>query len=128
MAVPRSEVVVMVVDDDEDWRELVVQFLREAGFAAVGARHGREALARIRDGELAPALVLLDLEMPVMTGWELRRELLRDPQLARVPVLVASSADPGAIPVDGYLPKPYGSPDLLRAIRAALGGSAAVAA
>ena len=99
--------VVMVVDDDEDWRELVVQFLSEAGFEAVGARHGREALARIGNGARRPDLILLDLEMPVMSGWEFRREQLRDPALAGVPVLVASSADPGGLAADGYLSKPY---------------------
>jgi CheY-like chemotaxis protein len=115
--VERTSGVVMVVDDDEDWRELVVQFLRDAGFEAVGASHGREALARIRGG-LAPDLLVIDLEMPVMTGWELRRELLRDPALAGLPVLVASSADPGPLAADPCLAKPYGGADLLRAIGA----------
>jgi CheY-like chemotaxis protein len=116
----------MVVDDDEDWRELVVQFLSDAGFDAVGARHGREALARIRGG-LEPDLIVLDLEMPVMTGWELRRELLRDPELAGVPVLVASSADPGPLAADPCLAKPYRGADLLGAV-AALCGTSALAA
>jgi len=119
--------VVMVVDDDEDWRELVVQFLSEAGFEAIGARHGLEALSRISGGELTPDLILLDLEMPVMSGWEFRREQLRDPVLAGVPVLVASSADPGELAVDGYLPKPYAAADLLRAIAGLRAGSAIAA-
>jgi CheY-like chemotaxis protein len=127
MGVEPTGGVVMVVDDEEDWRELVVQFLVDAGFDAVGARNGREALERIRRGELAPDLILLDLEMPVMTGWEFRREQLRDPELAGVPVLVTSSADPGALAVDGYLPKPYRAADLLRAV-SALRASSAVAA
>lgn len=125
MVEPRGGVV-MVVDDDEDWRELVVQFLSDAGFDVVGARHGREALAWIRGG-LEPDLIVLDLEMPVMTGWELRRELLRDPELAGVPVLVASSADPGALAADPCLPKPYGGAELLRAI-GALGATTSLAA
>jgi CheY-like chemotaxis protein len=115
--------VVMVVDDDEDWRELVVQFLSDAGFEAVGARHGREALARIRGGDRTPDLILLDLEMPVMSGWEFRREQLRDSALAGVPVLVASSADPDGLAADGYLPKPYAAADLLRAIAGLRAGS-----
>jgi len=125
MVEPRGGVV-MVVDDDEDWRELVVQFLSDAGFDAVGARHGREALARIRAG-VEPDLIVLDLEMPVMTGWELRRELLRDPELAGVPVLVASSADPGPLAADPCLAKPYAGADLLRTV-AALCATRALAA
>ncbi|WP_242345360.1 response regulator [Anaeromyxobacter terrae] len=112
--------VVMVVDDDEDWRELVVHFLEGVGFEVLEARDGHEALARLRSGARTPDLVLTDLEMPVMTGWELRRELLRDPVLARVPVIVASSADPGAIVADFFLPKPYCATDLLRTVSSAL--------
>jgi CheY-like chemotaxis protein len=69
---------------------------------------------------------VLDLEMPVMSGWEFRREQVRDPVLARVPVIVTSSADPGAMGVDGYLAKPYARRDLLRAV-AAVGVSARAA-
>ena len=119
--------VVMVVDDDEDWREVVVEFLEGVGFEVLAARDGREALTRLRAGARTPDLILTDLEMPVMTGWELRRELLRDPALAYVPVLVASSADPGAIVADGILPKPYGAADLPRAVSSALRSSAATA-
>jgi CheY-like chemotaxis protein len=123
--VDRSGGVVVVVDDDEDWRDLVIQALEDAGYAAVGAAHGREALARARAGT-TPALFVLDLEMPVMTGWEFRREQLRDPALARVPVIVTSSTDPGAIAADGFLAKPYARGDLLRAIAAV--GVGAIAA
>ncbi len=118
--------VVVVVDDDEDCRDLVVEFLVQSGFAAVGAAHGREALARAREGR-PPALFVLDLEMPVMSGWEFRREQLRDPVLARVPVLVTSSADPGALAASGYLAKPYAAADLLRAVAAVRAGRAIAA-
>jgi CheY-like chemotaxis protein len=110
--------VVVVVDDDEDWRDLVVEFLEDQGFAVVGVCNGREALARARTGRVPPALFVLDLEMPVMTGWEFRREQVKDPVLAQVPVIVTSSTDLGAITADGYLAKPYARGDLLRTITA----------
>jgi CheY-like chemotaxis protein len=107
---------VVVIDDDEDWRELVVQFLSENGFEAVGFSNGREALAALRRRDGTPAVILLDLEMPGMNGWEFRSEQLRDPRLARIPVVIASSADPGSMEADARLAKPYDSGELCRVI------------
>jgi CheY-like chemotaxis protein len=118
---------VVVVDDDEDLRELVVQHLTDLGFESVGFADGRAALAALRQPGGIPAVILLDLEMPGMTGWEFRRELLRDPLLAHVPVAVASGADPGAIEVDAFLAKPYETAELCRVI-ASLSMQAAAAA
>ncbi len=98
---------VAVIEDDEDIRELVVQLLADSGFESVGFADGRAALAALRQPGAAPAVILLDLEMPGMTGWEFRREQLRDPLLAHVPVVVASGADPSSIEADAYLAKPY---------------------
>jgi CheY-like chemotaxis protein len=107
---------VVVVDDDEELRELVVQHLAELGFESVGFADGRAALAALRRPGAIPAVILLDLEMPGMTGWEFRREQLRDPLLARVPVVVASGADPATIDADAYLAKPYESEQLCRVL------------
>jgi CheY-like chemotaxis protein len=107
---------VMVVDDDEDWRALVVQFLADSGFDAQGFPNGREALAALRLRDERPGAILLDLEMPVMTGWEFRREQLRDPRLAGIPVVVASSADPRSISADAYLQKPFECGELCRVL------------
>ncbi len=98
---------VAVIEDDEDIRELVVQLLADSGFESVGFADGLAALAALRQPGAAPAVILLDLEMPGMTGWEFRREQLRDPLLAHVPVVVASGADPSSIEADAYLAKPY---------------------
>ncbi len=105
--IDRGRRVVVVVDDDEDLRELVVQVLTQLGFEGVGFADGRVALAELRRTGRIPDVFLLDLEMPGMTGWEFRREQLRDPLLARVPVAVASGADPGTIEADAFLVKPY---------------------
>lgn len=107
---------VVVVDDDEDLRDLVVQLLGVLGFESVGYAHGRRALAELRRPGSRPDVILLDLEMPGMTGWDFRREQLRDPVLARVPVAVASGADPGAIEADAFLTKPYEIDELCRVI------------
>jgi CheY-like chemotaxis protein len=116
---------VVVIDDDEDWRDVVVQFLRDRGLEAVGFSGGREALAALRGRHVAPAVILLDLEMPGMTGWEFRREQLRDPRLARIPVVVGSSADPGSIEADAYLVKPFEGAELCRVLAALSAGARA---
>jgi CheY-like chemotaxis protein len=71
-------------------------------------------------------VILLDLEMPGMTGWEFRREQLRDPLLADIPVVVASGADPSSIEADAYLAKPYEIGELCQVLaRLSLRASAA---
>ena len=107
---------VVVVEDDVDIRELVVELLAEFGFDTVGFADGRAALADLRRPGAPPAVVLLDLEMPGMTGWEFRREQLRDPLLAHVPVVVTSGADPACIEADAYVPKPYDTTELCRVL------------
>jgi CheY-like chemotaxis protein len=110
---------VVVVEDDDDLREIVVQVLADLGFESEGVGDGREALVLLRRGAAAlPMAILLDLEMPVMDGWEFRREQLRDPRLAGVPVVVTSSADARDIHADVLLPKPYEIADLCRVLAA----------
>ncbi|HLL52108.1 MAG TPA: response regulator [Myxococcaceae bacterium] len=88
---------VMVVDDDTHIREALREVLEDEGYAVVGFANGREALEHLkapRDG--APGLILLDLMMPVMNGWQFRQAQLEDPSLADIPVAVIS-ADGGLI-------------------------------
>lgn len=108
--------IVAVVDDDEDLRELVVQVLAGLGCESVGFGDGRAALAEMRRPGCIPDVIMLDLEMPGMTGWDFRREQLGDPLLARVPVVVASGTEPGAMDADAFLTKPYELEELCRVI------------
>ena len=97
----------MVVEDDDCVRELVMEILGGGGFTAVGVGNGEEALQHLRREHLHPALILLDLMMPVMDGWEFRIEQLKDPALARIPVVVMSAADHDAVPAEGHVGKPF---------------------
>jgi CheY-like chemotaxis protein len=107
---------VVVIDDDDDWRDVVVQCLSEQGFEAVGFADARDALAALRRRAWPPAAILLDLEMPGMTGWEFRREQRRDPRLAAIPVVVASGAAAGEIDADAVVPKPCELAELCRVL------------
>jgi len=72
---------------------MMAELLTIEGFSAATAANGREALAYLRTHE-NPDLILLDLMMPVMDGWEFRREQQRDAAIANVPVIVLSALDP----------------------------------
>ena len=83
---------ILIVDDDNDVRSALAELLEEEGFAVEGAPNGRAALARLRDGAAHPAVILLDLMMPGMDGWDFRSEQMRDPNLAAVPVVIVSAS------------------------------------
>ena len=100
----------MVVDDDADIRESIGDILELRGYQVSRAANGREALDRLREGP-RPCVILLDLMMPVLNGWEFRRVQRDDADLAGVPVVIISgdgSADQKAasIGVQEYLRKP----------------------
>src|SRR6266511_1111454 len=100
---------ILIVDDDVDIREMLRTVLELDGYRVAVAADGREALERLRSGS-APALILLDVMMPVMSGAELLTELRRDPRFARLPVVLVSAfgqiAGSLAKLAQDYLPKP----------------------
>ena len=81
---------ILVVDDDQDIRDTLTELLVDEGYAVVSAAHGGEALSTLRR-EPRPDLILLDLMMPVMDGWQFRAEQSRDPAIADIPVVVVSA-------------------------------------
>lgn len=81
---------VLVIDDDRDIRETLQEILETEGYEVKTARNGADGLARAR--ELRPALILLDLFMPVMDGAEFRQQQLKDAELAHIPVVIVSAA------------------------------------
>jgi CheY-like chemotaxis protein len=82
---------VFVVEDDADTREMLCRFLELEGYRVESAENGQQALDRLSAG--APAcVILLDLMMPVMDGWQFRREQVQIETLARIPVIVVSAA------------------------------------
>jgi CheY-like chemotaxis protein len=81
---------VLVVEDDGDIRDALTFILRDQGYQVDSASNGREALDHLRQGSRAN-LIVLDLMMPVMDGWQFRHEQQRDPALAGIPVVIVSA-------------------------------------
>jgi two-component system chemotaxis response regulator CheY len=114
---------ILVVDDDVAIREALEAVLEDEGYVVQSAANGREALALLRAGEGPPAVILLDLMMPVMNGWEFRAAQQDDPILAQIPVVVISAdrdvaAKAAALQVPRYLAKPVNLDVLLDMVRA----------
>jgi CheY-like chemotaxis protein len=80
---------ILIVEDEHDIREVLTEILEDEGYTVDSVQNGLEALAFLRKHH--PQLILLDLGMPVMTGWEFRDQQQRDPALADIPVIVMSA-------------------------------------
>lgn len=83
---------ILIVDDDSDAGEAMSELLAYQGFAVALASDGQRALEALRRAETLPDVILLDLMMPVMNGWQFRKAQLDDPQLAAVPVIVVTAS------------------------------------
>jgi CheY-like chemotaxis protein len=110
---------ILVVDDDAAVVRPLAKFLELEGFTTVTAANGLEALKYLRGGGGA-SVIVLDLRMPVMDGWAFRREQLRDPMLAQIPVVVLSGADHDRVPeilAAAAFEKPYQLAEVTTAVR-----------
>jgi CheY-like chemotaxis protein len=109
---------VLVVEDERDIREIVAEALTDEGYQVIGACDGAEALDKLR--ACHPAVVLLDLMMPRMNGWQFRAAQRQDPDpgVSRVPVIVLSALGRVAdLDAAEYLQKPFELEQLLSAVR-----------
>ena len=109
---------ILIVDDEELVRAVIARTLESAGFAVLEAEHGEAALAVVRGFSGVLALVIVDMNMPVMTGSEFAREFR--PMRPSVPVLFITGREP-LVPRGRLLLKPFGPEELLEAVVQALG-------
>lgn len=114
---------VLVVEDDEDIREALMDILASEGFPAHAASDGRQGLAQLANMP-KPSLVLLDLMMPGMNGWEFLEAQKADPALAGHKVVTISALrptlsieDPTPLDIEGALPKPLSLEGILEEVR-----------
>lgn len=124
MSVPTAKKRVLVVEDDADIRDALGLALNEAGYDAFAVEDGEQALEWLRH-EVAPNVILLDMMMPRMNGWQFRNAQRADPALAEIPVIVVSAAADNALraagaakalEVDAVLRKPVDLDELFRAV------------
>ena len=99
----------MIVEDDADTREMLERFLQLEGFDVRTAANGQLALEAL-EADSAPSVILLDLMMPVMNGWQFRQAQASHPKFSRIPVIVVTAAgarqDIPVIEADAWLSKP----------------------
>ena len=110
---------VMIVEDDRDTREMLARFLELEGFDVREAANGQLALEALRE-DSRTCVILLDLMMPVMNGWQFRSAQTNDPELSKIPVVVVTAAGARdqipAIDADAWLSKPVDFDRLLATI------------
>jgi two-component system response regulator VicR len=118
---------VICIEDEPEMIDLVKLILGRKGFDLIGAMGGREGLEAVR--RIKPDLVLLDLMMPDMDGWEVYQQMKADEELKNIPVIVvtakAQSIDKvlglHIAKVDDYVTKPFGPQELLQSVERVLG-------
>lgn len=110
---------VLIVEDDDDLRQMMVALLALEGFEPEAARDGEQALSMLRSQARRPCVIVLDMMMPRMDGWEFCRQRALDPSIGDIPVIVLSAAPAERLQVSAaaVLPKPFDYDRLLRTIR-----------
>jgi CheY-like chemotaxis protein len=108
---------ILVVEDDNDIRQSICEILEDEGLATWNARNGKEALELLHKQSSTPSLILLDLQMPTMDGFEFHERLSREPAISPTPVVLMSAGGPdprlSSLP---WLKKPMSLADLLSAV------------
>jgi CheY-like chemotaxis protein len=117
-----SRRVVLVVEDDPDALDAITTILDDAGYDVLRAANGSEALRQLADHEGRCDLILLDLLMPVMNGWDFRRKQKDTPAFAGIPVLLMSAGAhlatvSGELNAAGTVTKPVEVDDLLAVVQ-----------
>jgi two-component system, cell cycle response regulator DivK len=113
---------ILVVEDQEDNRQIIRDMLAGTGYEIIEAENGEEALAAV--AKQRPDLILMDIQLPVMDGYTATRRIKADPALRSIPIIAVTSyalsgEDKKAREAgcDAYIPKPYSPRELLAKVR-----------
>ena len=118
---------ILCIEDDLDLTDILKAILKSRGFQVFGARGGREGLEALR--RVQPDIVLLDLMMPGMDGWEVYGRMQAEPDLCDIPVIIVTADDQpvtraralDVVKVDGFVAKPFNAQELVQRIEEILG-------
>jgi CheY-like chemotaxis protein len=91
---------ILVVDDDQDIRDSLREVLEDEGYEVACVANGREALDYLKAAPTKPCVILLDLMMPVMDGWQFRKEQKQDPDIAAIPLVVITATGKRQVLID----------------------------
>ena len=112
---------ILVVEDEEDNMQILRDLLTNAGYEMIEAENGEEALAAVKQ---RPDLILMDIQIPIIDGYEVTRRIKSDPSLRSIPIIAVTSHAIGggeekarAAGCDDFVPKPYSPRQLLAKIR-----------
>jgi two-component system cell cycle response regulator DivK len=113
---------ILVVEDQEDNRQILRDLLASAGYEMVEAEDGEAAIAQAKSTQ--PNLILMDIQLPILDGYEATRRIKADPNLKSIPIIVVTSyalsgdeAKARAAGCDAYVTKPYSPRQLLAKIK-----------
>src|SRR5467141_5444363 len=119
---------ILVVEDQEDNRQILRDLLTSVGYEVIQAENGEEALATA--ARERPDLILMDIQLPLLDGYEVTRRIKADPALRAIPVIVVTSyslsgdeAKARAAGCDDFVPKPFSRRQLMAKVREYLPGS-----
>jgi CheY-like chemotaxis protein len=111
---------ILIVDDNDEVRAAIAALLESHGYHVLFARDGREALRVLCGADVTPCLILLDLMMPLLDGWDFHAEQKRNPRLSAIPILVVSAHPLAALATNAgaaaVLSKPVDPDALLAAV------------
>lgn len=91
---------ILVVDDDADIRDSLREVLEDEGYDVACVANGREALDHLKTTSPAPCVILLDLMMPIMDGWQFRREQMANPEISQIPLIVITATGNRPVLID----------------------------
>jgi CheY-like chemotaxis protein len=112
---------ILVVEDDRDIRETLVELLELDGYGVVSVGNGKEALDYLERISELPNLILLDMMMPIMNGWEFRSQQYLDPRLKQIPVIITTAVSQciermNQFKPEGFVKKPIDLEELLNTV------------